>query len=229
MPGMVPRQAAELSMTDPRPQSEARIAHAVVFLLLLVGCSLAPALRGWPWIWLAPFAAYFLLVAVVQRLRRSLDWLHFGSMSTASVAATVALMAVTIAVLIVFQTVVKPDLDSLRAALPLSPLGGPILTGAVFAAVNATLEELVFRGILFDAMQAKWNATVAAIATALLFGLAHLHGYPSGATGACLAALFGVAMGALRLRSGGLALPIAAHIAADAVIFAIVVSAGPPG
>jgi hypothetical protein len=44
-------------MTERSTQYDDRVTHAAVFLLLLAGCSLVPALRGWPWIWLAPFAA----------------------------------------------------------------------------------------------------------------------------------------------------------------------------
>jgi membrane protease YdiL (CAAX protease family) len=85
---------------------------------------------------------------------------------------------------------------------------------------------LVFRGILFDALQSQWGAWVTLIASSLLFGLGHLRGYPSGILGACLATLFGFAMGVLRLWTGGLALPIAAHLVADATIYGILVHAG---
>jgi membrane protease YdiL (CAAX protease family) len=85
------------------------------------------------------------------------------------------------------------------------------------------MEELVFRGILFDAIDSQWGPWISLIGTAVLFGLGHLHGYPPGMIGAVLAMLFGLALGALRVWTGRLLSPILAHIAADATIYSIVV------
>ena len=62
--------------------------------------------------------------------------------------------------------------------------------------------------------------------TTVLFGLGHLHGYPPGPLGAVLAGLFGLALGLLRLRTGGLGLAIAVHVSADATIFGLLWSSG---
>jgi len=192
-----------------------------------MACALAfPALRGWPWVWLAPFLAYFLLIVCVPRFRRSMGWLRAGRLSRASIAVTIAVMALTVLALVLFHATAQPDVGGFRAAIPFDALGGVITAGVVFTILNATLEELVFRGVLFDALRSQWGAWVTLAATALLFGLGHLRGYPSGVVGACLAALFGFAMGVLRLWTGGVALPIVAHMAADATIYCILVHSG---
>ena len=117
-------------------------------------------------------------------------------------------------------------MSALGAALPVGALGGVAAAGIIFAVLNATLEEMVFRGVLFDAFSARWGLPAAVGGTAVLFGLAHLNGYPPGAVGACLAGVYGVALGLLRARVGGLALPVLAHVAADATIYGILVRAG---
>ena len=104
-----------------------------------------------------------------------------------------------------------------------------LVAGFVFAALNAILEELVFRGVLLDALEAQWGGMVAVVTTAILFGLGHLSGYPPGRDGAILAGLYGVVLGWLRVRTGGLFLPIFAHIGADATIYGILVYAGAIG
>jgi membrane protease YdiL (CAAX protease family) len=53
-----------------------------------------------------------------------------------------------------------------------------------------------------------------------------MRGYPSGALGALLAGIYGVCLGWLRVFSGGLGLPVLAHIAADATIFTMVANSG---
>jgi len=149
-----------------------------------------------------------------------------GKVVGSFLAATVGIMALTSAALVAFTAIAKPDLGSYHAALPFDRFGGVITGGVIFTVVNATLEELVFRGVLFDAIRSQWNVWVTLIATSVLFGLGHLHGYPPGLSGACLAVVFGFAVGVLRVWTDGLALPIVAHMGADATIYWILVSGG---
>lgn len=213
-------------MTPASSPSNHRVTHGVVFVLLFAGALLIPVLRSWPWVWLAPFVGYFAFVAGIPRLRRSMNWLRVGKISAASILVTVAVMALTALALVLFRAATPPDVARYSAALPFESLGGVILAGIIFTIVNATLEELVFRGILFDALESQWGAWFTLMATSLLFCVGHLRGYPSGPAGAGLAAVFGLATGGLRLWTGGLALPIVAHLAADATIYMILIRAG---
>lgn len=213
-------------MRESPARSDWRLAHGSVFVALTAVAMLVPALRRWPWIWIVPLAGYFLMPVFVPRLRGSLTWFRLGKMSRASIAVTVGIMALTGAALVAFNTIVKPDLTNYRAALPFEMFGGVITAGVVFTAVNATLEELVFRGVLFDAIRSQWNGWVTLIATSVLFGLGHLHGYPPSVSGACMAVVFGFVVGVLRLWTGGLALSIVVHMGADATIYCILVRSG---
>jgi membrane protease YdiL (CAAX protease family) len=132
-------------------------------------------------------------------------------------------MVATSLTLLAFNAIAKPDVRPYQATLPLDALGGVLLAGVVFALVNATLEEFVFRGVIFEALASQYGVWFTVAVTAALFGLGHLRGYPSGPIGACLAVLFGFLMGLLRVWTGGLALPILAHISADATIYIILV------
>jgi membrane protease YdiL (CAAX protease family) len=85
------------------------------------------------------------------------------------------------------------------------------------------LEELIFRGILWDVVADEWNEAAALGVTALLFGAVHLQGYPPGPLGALMAGLYGATLGALRWWTGGLGLATACHVGADATIFCILV------
>ena len=213
-------------MTQATSPRDNRMAHGVVFVLVFGGVLLVPPLRRWPWVWLAPFIGYFVFVAGVPRLRRSLAWLRLGKISAVSLLATIGCTAATVLTLALFRATTEPDVASYSAALPFESLGGVIMAGIIFTMVNATLEELVFRGILFDALESQWGARFTLVVTALLFGVGHLRGYPSGFAGAGLAVGFGLVTGGLRLWSGGLALPVLAHLGADATIYIILVRAG---
>jgi hypothetical protein len=110
-----------------------------------------------------------------------------------------------------------------RRFIPVSSLVGLFLVGALFSVLNALLEEIVFRGILFDSVESQWGAGIAVVITAFLFGFVHMHGYPPGPLGAVLAGGYGLCLGSLRAFTRGIGLPVIAHITADATIFGIVV------
>lgn len=92
-------------------------------------------------------------------------------------------------------------------ALPVRPEG---LTESALALVRgailpATLEELFFRGLVFEGVRRLKGDTTALLVSAGLFGLAH-----PGLAHSAAAGLLGLYLGILRLH-WGLALPIAAH------------------
>jgi membrane protease YdiL (CAAX protease family) len=176
--------------------------------------------------WLVPLSGSFALAASIPPMRRTLRWLRPGSVRPLACAATAGVVALSSAALVLYHALARPDVTALGAALPVRALGGVALAGAVFAVLNATLEELVFRGVLFDALESQWGWQAAVGLTAVLFGLGHVGGYPPGWPGACLAGLYGAVLGLLRVWVGGLFLPILAHIAADATIYGILVYGG---
>jgi len=200
--------------------------HALLLLACLVGASLLPALRIWPWCWLAPLAAYALLVLALPPLRCTFPRWRLGKITRAAILATLLIAAVSSATLIVFQSFTHPDVYGYSQLLPVASFGGILPFAIFFSVLNAVCEEVIFRGILFDALASLWGPRTAAFFTALLFGYGHLQGYPPGPPGAVLAGLFGLALGGLRIVTSGLALPIFAHIAADATIITLLARAG---
>lgn len=200
--------------------------HGLVFILLEGMVAFAPALQRWPLVWLVPLAAYAILVALVPALRSSFHPWRFGRISLTAVVATLVLAVGSCSVLAAFQSCRHPDLSGFRGLIPVSTLGGVLMAGALFSCLNALLEEIIFRGILFDALEPEWGGGVAVAMTAFLFGCGHLRGYPPGLPGAALAGFYGLCLGWLRLVTRGIGLPVVAHIAADATIFVILAEAG---
>jgi membrane protease YdiL (CAAX protease family) len=87
---------------------------------------------------------------------------------------------------------------------------------APWAAVTllvATAEELGLRGALFDASTDAWGGTTAVIVTSIAFALIHVPLY--GLQVVPLDLGVGLLLGGLRLISGGVAAPAAAHALAD--------------
>ena len=200
--------------------------HGFLFFALLIAATFVPLFRTWPLIWIAPLAGYFVLVALVRPLRATFAGWSFGRVSSKAIAATIVIAALSSVTLLLFQRWSHPDLRAYAAALPKLPGGEILIAGIVFALLNAFLEELIFRGVLFNAVESQVNTPMTVIITAALFGYGHMHGYPPGPLGAVLAGIYSLMLGWLRVFTGGLGLPVLAHIVADATIFAIVVQAG---
>lgn len=93
----------------------------------------------------------------------------------------------------------------------------------IFPVVNAISEELVFRVILFEAIDAQVGKWIAAILTSVLFGYIHMKGYPPGNLGSVLAGVYGFSLACLRIFSKGIGLVIIAHIIADITIYCLIV------
>jgi membrane protease YdiL (CAAX protease family) len=195
--------------------------HGAVFFAALGAVAVGLSPLSWPWYLLLPLLAYGVIVLAWPRLRRTAPRLAFGRLVGWPLAAAVALSVATWVVLVAFQTLARPEVAHLAAGLPVAAFGNLLLAGVCFSMANAVLEELIFRGLLWEVAAAEWNVGVALGATTVLFGLGHLHGYPPGPLGAVLAGLFGLALGLLRWWTGGLGLAIAVHVCADATIFGL--------
>jgi len=141
--------------------------------------------------------------------------------------ATLGVGGVTPLGLLGWLAVARPDLSGVvQAYVPSLPLGALILGGVLFAVVNATLEEIVWRGVFQRGLEAALGPALALGLQAVSFGVAHAHGVPSGGLGVVLAGAWAVLLGLLRRASGGLLAPIVAHFVADATIAAMVLGLG---
>jgi membrane protease YdiL (CAAX protease family) len=179
---------------------------------------------SWPYYLLLPLLAYTSVALLIPQMRQTMPWPRTGRPDCIGILAAFILSVATAGVLLLYQSLEQPDVSALAAGLPMAEHGNFVVAALCFCFINASLEELIFRGILFEAFAAEWGIAFAVAVTAAFFGFCHLQGYPPGPPGAILAGLYGLALGLLRWWSGGLLLAITCHATADAVIFAIVVA-----
>jgi hypothetical protein len=132
---------------------------------------------------------------------------------------TVATAAVTPLGLVGWVAVMHPDLrDVTQRYIPNLPVALLVVGGLLFAVANATLEELIWRGVFQEGLERVTRPAVAVAIQAASFGLIHAHGVPRGTVGVILAGVWAVMLGLLRRHSKGLLAPVIAHIVADSVI-----------
>lgn len=201
-----------------------------VFLLgltcgLTVLFRIEPLIRFWP----LPFALALSVAFVVGRgtrfARDSFDWLKKGRCGRTECTMVALIALVSGIALGGWYHFTKPDIGDLLDRIPNLGPGSLVAVGVGFSIVNASCEEFLWRGMIFSALE-RCCLPLAAVAViqALSFGVAHVHGFPRGISGMVLAGIYGCMLGALRHRAGGMLIPVAAHIFADLVIYAILAS-----
>jgi membrane protease YdiL (CAAX protease family) len=175
-----------------------------------------------PWqpVLLLALLAFAAVARLVPAVRPSPSWRARGQVPW---GWTAVVGGVTPLALSLWMLAFRPDLHDVVAGY-VPDLPRPVLVlGAVgFAVVNATLEELVWRGVIQDRLEPIVGPASAVALQAASFGVQHFHGVPRGLIGVLLAGSWAVMLGLLRRRARGLLAPILAHVVADGVIAVIV-------
>ena len=172
------------------------------------------------------FAVYAVVVHRVPWLHGVAAWFRRGALNGGLLVFAAGIAAISGAALLAWYEIVRPDLqDLVRTFVPIIPIWLLVPGALIFAPVNASIEEAAYRGVVLAALDVALGPGVAAIVLqAMAFGALHVHGFPRGAVGVGLACLYGLALGALRRRAGGLLAPWIAHVLTDLVIASIVLA-----
>ena len=169
-----------------------------------------------------PVLVYFSLVVLIKKLRSAVSWLSIGSFDRITVLLTAVMTVLTGAGLFGWVFLLKPDLDVFKGMLPPWELPLLVLGGFGFALSNSIVEELMYRGALWDGLSGGMGKTLPVILIqAGLFSLWHFRGFPGGPVGIAMVFVWGIFLGLIRERSHGMIAPVVSHILADLTIFFI--------
>ena len=202
--------------------------HAVTPWSLVVGAVLAikALLPDWD-VWPIHLGVPVLLVACYSKLARGpgpmASWAALGSFAPGIKLLVGVVVLLSSAVFLLWAAVVDPEIGipaeiQHRSALSL------VLAGVAFAALNAILEEVVFRGIGLGALSAIFTARwPPVLLQAAAFGALHysLPSIPSGVSGVALTFAYGIALGVLAELAEGIGASCLAHFLADVLVFSV--------
>ncbi|MCA9638140.1 MAG: CPBP family intramembrane metalloprotease, partial [Myxococcales bacterium] len=201
-------------------------AQVAVLATLYLGAYLLPVVgAAWPLPLPVIVGAHLLWIAALPGARPSATFLRRGAVDRPTWGLIVAFSAAATIALITWRATTDADLSRYRDFVPAGLPAWLLFAGILpYAALNAAFEEYVWRGVLWEGVEGAFDRRVALALTSISFGLAHYRGFPSGAVGVGLALIYGLMMGLVRARSGGLLGPFIAHVVADVVIFTLVVA-----
>ncbi len=198
---------------------------SLICLLLALKKLVLPGLEAWPFDILLPLLGYSAIVSAVPRLRRSVRWLVAGGFGKDVRIFAAITVIVSSAALVLWYLLLTPDIGIHTANLPRTEIWALCLSGMGFALSNAAMEEAVFRGTVMESLESAFGPGWVSIALqAALFGIAHYEkGFPNGWLGVGMAFAYGLMMGYIRRRSGGMLAVWVVHVFADLTVFGVVV------
>jgi membrane protease YdiL (CAAX protease family) len=164
------------------------------------------------------------IVRGVPWLRGTATWARWGSFDATVRFLSLAAWLLSAAALLSWYLLLHPNVaDILEAFVPDLPLGLLIVGGLIFSMVTAAVEEAAYRGVFLHALDRSLGPGFAALLLqALAFGAGHIRGFPGGWIAVGLACIYGLLMGVIRRRAGGMFAPWIAHVFTDVVIAGIV-------
>jgi uncharacterized protein len=169
-----------------------------------------------------PLTIYLLIVTLIKPFRPQIRWLKIGHIDKSIVMLGVFTVVVSCLTLWLWTVIAKPDLADITKLIPNAGLWSLTLLGLAFAVINSIVEEIIYRGVLWNVFSQFFKSIVVVlILQAVFFGISHLYGFPRGLVGIILASLYGVLQGLVRYRSQGFLAPVLTHILADVTIFVI--------
>ncbi len=193
--------------------------------LILLLCRIGTITNLWPLPTVLAMGIVLIFGKLTPFTKQAFGWIRRGDWGRQQIVTTTIVAAISGVSLVSWYMIVKPDISDIAGRIGHVHPVALVLIGLLFSISNAICEEFVWRGMIFDAVERAFSSSaVVIIVQALSFGMAHLNGFPRGASGMVLASIYGCIMGYVRQQSKGLLAPIVAHAFADAVIYSILVS-----
>jgi len=190
---------------------------ALLYFLIMI-CNILPYLRFWPMP--AGFLFFLILQIVFPNLRKNSKWFKVGKYNSKNVVLLLITIVISAGILVLWYLITLPDLNPMVTSLKDKSKIVIIISIIGFAIINAIVEESIFDGICYRAMEENFKIPIIFIGLqALSYSVSHFHGIPNGYIGILLSFIYGgLMLGGLRYLSKGLVFPVIAHIFADLTI-----------
>jgi membrane protease YdiL (CAAX protease family) len=207
------------------PRRSPYVVHTGSLVGVLFLIHLFPKLyQYWPLPLFLILGLYGLVVWGIPWLRSASSWRKWGVPDRSTWILTVLFALAAAGGVTAWRFLAHPDLNRFRAFVPADvPLWLLPLGIVIYAFLNAAYEEIVWRGVLMESLEAAFGRGMTSLfLQAAGFGLWHFRGFPNGWLGVGLAAVFALMMGILRRKSSGMLAPWVAHVFADVTIYILV-------
>lgn len=183
-----------------------------------------PHIALFPFTYLTAFVLYAYTIFLIKELRHSIGWLRLGRFTSTVWLLILGTIVISCLALVLWVHFLSPDLSRYKSLIPNTSLSMTLLFGFGFCTFNAAVEEIIWRGVMMEALDSAFGpGLLAMLIQALSFAVAHYRGgFPNGLTGSAMVFVYGIMLGIIRRNSKGIAACWLAHSAADFTIFCLV-------
>ncbi len=169
------------------------------------------------------FVVSTLLILPFRQTRAALSWIKFGKIDRVTIFLLIVIGLISSGALIVWALWTDNLGLGLQMVEDVAHYPKPLilLLGIpLFALINALAEEIIYRGILHEALTHTFsNGYLAIVLQATAFAAIHFAvGFPNGLWGYLMVLCYGVMLGYLKKRTSGILSPYLSHIVADLTI-----------
>ena len=203
--------------------------YAVHFGIFLIFCYMAswfPNFAHSPFNQLTSLLLYGYTVMVIPALRQSVGWTRMGKFNGTIWLFILAASVLSSAALVAWVKLASPDLSHYSSLLPVNKsIGMLLVNGLLFCSLNAAEEEIIWRGVMMEALDSAFGPGVLSIIIqAASFAVAHyLYGFPNGVAGSLIVFASGIMLGVIRRKSRGIVACWLAHMATDFTVYCLLV------
>ena len=210
-----------------RARSDEGVHVGLVFLLTALGIKLL-AVGVTALGFAVGLGVYGIILAAYPALRRSCTWFRVGSVTRDVRWLMVVTILLSGGALVAWYLCFGREVSHFQKMIPDAPLWLLPLIVLAFSMVNAAVEEAVFRGVLTQATDSVFGVGKRSLVfQGIAFGLLHIRGFPGGAIGVVMTAVYGLMLGIIRVRSRGLIAPWLTHVFADIVVVTLLLWISP--
>jgi membrane protease YdiL (CAAX protease family) len=196
----------------------------ITSVIWITGQTLISILRYWPISLIFPILVYYSIVLLYKKNALK-EYIPIGDITKRTILLIVMVSVVSILALMVWFFLLHPNKEQYAALFPKVNTFILPFVGLGFAIINSLIEELMFRGIIYNNIE-KYisnNKILIILLQSIPFATLHyIGGFPNGYFGILLTFIYGILLGEIRSISKGLLAPIIAHIFTDFIIFYIV-------
>ena len=172
---------------------------------------------------LIPFIISCLLILPFSKTRIALKWVRAGKIDRTTILLIGGTSAIASLSLIIWATWTNHlgAAEQMMQGFATVPIWQMVLIGIpLFAIFNAFSEEVVYRGVLQNALNNVFTSkTLILLLQSSAFAAIHFSvGFPNDIVGYIMVFGYGIMLGYLRIRSNGMMAPVLTHFFADLTI-----------
>jgi len=165
---------------------------------------------------LIPVVLFTLVILFIPKVKSTIGWWHEEVINRKLMLQMLLAIGISGLGMFIYLKMNTSSIDRFIGMLPEGSLIFLIGMGIAYALLNAVVEEYIFRGMIWNALEKiMTNKSLVIFSQAAIFGITHYWGLPGGVSGVVLIFTWSLYLGYIRQKTGGILGVIGLHFGAN--------------